>query len=138
MLSGFSRVFNDSSRNVRRKIINIYAFLIGMNILVWVLALIAFHRYPLLLGTSAISYSFGLRHAVDADHIAVIDNVTRKLMQENKRYVAVGLFFSLGHSTIVITMSIAIVLATAVIQKDFPSLKEIGGMIGTGVSAFFF
>ena len=137
MLSGFLRVLNDSSRNVRRKVISIYAFLIGVNILVWVLALIAFHRYPLLLGTSAISYGFGLRHAVDADHIAVIDNVTRKLMQENKRPVSVGLFFSLGHSTIVIAMSIAIVLATTVIQKDFPSLKEIGGLIGTGVSAFF-
>ena len=137
MRSGFSRVLNDSSRNVKRKIIYIYAFLISANILIWGLAFIAFHRYPLLLGTSAISYSFGLRHAVDADHIAVIDNVTRKLMQENKRPVSVGLFFALGHSTIVIAMSVSIVLATALIQKDFPSLKEIGELIGTGVSAFF-
>ncbi len=53
-------------------------------------------HYPLLLGTALLAYSFGLRHAVDA-HIAAIDNVTRKLMQEGKRPVAVGFMFSLGH-----------------------------------------
>ena len=59
----------------------------------------AFRHYPLLLGTALLAYSFGLRHAVDADHIAAIDNVTRKLMQEGKRPVGVGFMFSLGHST---------------------------------------
>ncbi|MEH2316264.1 HoxN/HupN/NixA family nickel/cobalt transporter [Nostoc sp.] len=137
MLSGFSRVFNDSSRNVRRKVINIYAFLISVNILVWVVALIAFHSYPLLLGTAVLAYSFGLRHAVDADHIAAIDNVTRKLMQENKRPVAVGFFFSLGHSTIVVLASVAIALTASTIQKDFPSFQKVGGLIGTSVSALF-
>ncbi|MEH2134631.1 MAG: HoxN/HupN/NixA family nickel/cobalt transporter [Nostoc sp.] len=137
MLSGFSRVFNDSSKNVRRKVINIYAFLISVNILVWVVALIAFHSYPLLLGTAVLAYSFGLRHAVDADHIAAIDNVTRKLMQENKRPVAVGFFFSLGHSTIVVLASIAIALTASTIQKDFPSFQKVGGLIGTTVSALF-
>ncbi|MBN3897199.1 MAG: HoxN/HupN/NixA family nickel/cobalt transporter [Nostoc sp. NOS(2021)] len=137
MLSGFSRVFNDSSRNVRRKVINIYAFLISVNILVWVVALIAFHSYPLLLGTAVLAYSFGLRHAVDADHIAAIDNVTRKLMQENKRPVSVGFFFSLGHSTIVVLASVAIALTASTIQKDFPSFQKVGGLIGTSVSALF-
>ncbi|MEH2301178.1 MAG: HoxN/HupN/NixA family nickel/cobalt transporter [Nostoc sp.] len=137
MLSGFSRVFNDSSKNVRRKVINIYAFLIGVNILVWVVALIAFHRYPLLLGTAVLAYSFGLRHAVDADHIAAIDNVTRKLMQENKRPVAVGFFFSLGHSTVVIAASVAIALTTTTIHNDFPSLEKLGGLISSTVSALF-
>ena len=137
MLSTFLSVLNDSSRNVRHQIINLYVLLISVNILVWVLALVAFHQYPLLLGNSAIAYSFGLRHAVDADHIAVIDNVTRKLMQENKRPVAVGFFFALGHSTIVVAMSAVIVMATTVIQKDFPNLKEISELISTGVSAFF-
>ncbi|MEH1787290.1 HoxN/HupN/NixA family nickel/cobalt transporter [Nostoc sp.] len=137
MLSGFSRVFNDSSRNVRRKVINIYAFLISVNILVWVVALIAFHSYPLLLGTAVLAYSFGLRHAVDADHIAAIDNVTRKLMQENKRPVAVGFFFSLGHSTIVVLASVAIALTASTIQKDFPNFQKVGGLIGTTVSALF-
>ena len=137
MLSGFSRVFNDSSRNVRRKVINIYVFLIGVNILIWVVALITFHRYPLLLGTAVLAYSFGLRHAVDADHIAAIDNVTRKLMQENKRPVSVGFFFSLGHSTVVIAASVAIALTTTTIHKDFPSLEKLGGLISSTVSALF-
>ncbi|MEI1375460.1 HoxN/HupN/NixA family nickel/cobalt transporter [Nostoc sp. UHCC 0926] len=137
MLSGFSRVFNDSSRNVRRKVINIYAFLIGVNILVWVVALITFHRYPLLLGTAVLAYTFGLRHAVDADHIAAIDNVTRKLMQENKRPVSVGFFFSLGHSTVVIAASVAIALTTTTIHNDFPSLEKVGGLISSTVSALF-
>jgi high-affinity nickel-transport protein len=52
-----------------------------------------FHGYPLLLATALIAYGFGLRHAVDADHIAAIDNVTRKLMQEGKRPIAVGFSF---------------------------------------------
>ena len=68
----------------------------------WGLALIAFATRPLLLGTALLAYTFGLRHAVDADHISAIDNVTRKLMQDGKRPVSVGFFFSLGHSTIVI------------------------------------
>ncbi|MDF5728577.1 MAG: HoxN/HupN/NixA family nickel/cobalt transporter [Rhizonema sp. PD38] len=137
MLSGFLRVLNDSSRNVRRKVINIYAFLITINILVWILAIIAFYRYPVLLGTAVLAYTFGLRHAVDADHIAAIDNVTRKLMQENKRPVAVGFFFSLGHSTVVVAASFAIALTAATIQKDFPSFQKVGGLIGTTVSALF-
>ena len=91
----------------------------------------------MLLGTSVLAYTFGLRHAVDADHIAAIDNVTRKLMQENKRPVAVGFFFSLGHSTIVVALSIAIALTAATIQTKFPGFKEVGGLIGTTVSATF-
>jgi len=137
MQSKILRVFNDSSKNVRRKVINIYAFLISVNILIWIIALITFHPYPVLLGTCVLAYTFGLRHAVDADHIAAIDNVTRKLMQENKRPVSVGFFFSLGHSTVVIAASIAIALTTTSIQKNFPSLEKVGGLIGTTVSALF-
>ena len=80
----------------------IYVLLIAANVAAWAWALIAFHDHPVLLGTCFLAYSFGLRHAVDADHIAAIDNVTRKLMQEGKRPLAVGLFFSLGHSTVVV------------------------------------
>jgi nickel/cobalt transporter (NiCoT) family protein len=137
MLSTISRFLNDSPRNVIQKIKYTYVFLISLNILVWTLALLTFHDYPAVLGTCVIAYTFGLRHAVDADHIAAIDNVTRKLMQEHKRPVTIGLFFSLGHSTIVIAMSVAIVLTTSIIQNNFPNLKATVGLIGTGVSAFF-
>jgi len=136
-VSALSRVFNDSSSDIRGKVIGIYAFLVSVNILVWVLSLLAFYRYPLLLGTALLAYTFGLRHAVDADHISAIDNVTRKLMQENKKPVAVGFFFSLGHSTIVVALSIAIAFTATAIQKNFPGLQSVGGLIGTSVSALF-
>src|SRR5437660_3810158 len=94
---------------LRGRVIGIYALLVGFNGLAWLWALTEFRDYPVLLGTALLAYAFGLRHAVDADHIAAIDNVTRKLMQEGKRPLAVGFFFSLGHSTIVVGLSIAIV-----------------------------
>ncbi|WP_175795775.1 HoxN/HupN/NixA family nickel/cobalt transporter [Burkholderia anthina] len=137
MLDRFTQIFNDSNASVRRKLLGIYGVLIAINVFAWVWALVAFHAYPVLLGTAMLAYGFGLRHAVDADHIAAIDNVTRKLMQEKKRPVAVGFFFSLGHSTVVVLASIAVALATTAIQSRFDNFKAIGGIIGTAVSAFF-
>jgi high-affinity nickel-transport protein len=122
---------------VKSRIISLYALLIGFNIGAWVWALMAFHHYPVLLGTAFLAYTFGLRHAVDADHIAAIDNVTRKLMQQGKRPVAVGFFFSLGHSTIVFGLSVIIALTSLAIKNRFASFEAVGGIIGTSVSAFF-
>ena len=103
-------LFDDAAGNLRGKIVGIYSILILFNAGAWLWAALAFRHFPLLLGTALLAYSFGLRHAVDADHIAAIDNVTRKLMQEGKRPVAVGFFFSLGHSTIVVLASLAIAI----------------------------
>jgi len=114
-----------------------YALLVGVNIGAWLWALIAFRHHPVLLGTAFLAYSFGLRHAVDADHIAAIDNVTRKLMQQGKRPVGVGFFFSLGHSTIVFGLSVVIALTSVAIKSRFESFQAIGGIIGTSISAFF-
>ena len=111
--------------------------LIGFNVGAWLWALLAFEHYPMLLGTAFLAYTFGLRHAVDADHITAIDNVTRKLMQQGQQPIGVGLFFSLGHSTIVFGLSAAIALASVVIRQRFGSFEAIGGLIGTSVSAFF-
>ena len=105
-LSSLSRVFSESGHEVRVRVIAIYTFLVSFNVLVWVLAFIAFGRSPALLLLALTAYTFGLRHAFDADHISAIDNVTRKLMQENKRPVAVGFFFSFGHSTIVVLLTV--------------------------------
>ncbi|AEA66025.1 HoxN/HupN/NixA family nickel/cobalt transporter [Burkholderia gladioli] len=137
MLDRLTQIFNDSDSRVRSKLFGIYGVLIAINVLAWVWAFIAFHAYPVLLGTAMLAYGFGLRHAVDADHIAAIDNVTRKLMQEKKRPVAVGFFFSLGHSTVVVLASIGVALATSAIQGRFDDFKEVGGIIGTLVSSFF-
>jgi len=123
--------------SLKGRVVAMYALLIGVNAGAWLWALIAFHHYPVLLGTALLAYTFGLRHAVDADHIAAIDNVTRKLMQEGKRPVAVGFFFSLGHSTIVFGLSVAIAVTSVLLKNRFESFEAIGGIIGTSVSAFF-
>ena len=137
MLSLLRTLFNDEPGGTKAKIVAIYALLLGFNLGAWAWALAAFHRYPVLLGTAFLAYSFGLRHAVDADHIAAIDNVTRKLMQEGKRPVAVGLMFSLGHSTIVVVGSIAIAATALALHHRIDAAREIGGVIGTLVSCLF-
>ena len=131
------RVMDDGCNNVRAKVVAIYTVLITANIAAWVWALIAFQHYPILLGTALLAYSFGLRHAVDADHIAAIDNVTRKLMQDGKCPVAVGFFFSLGHSTVVVLASISIALTATAFKDQFEAFKAVGGVLGTLVSAGF-
>jgi nickel/cobalt transporter (NiCoT) family protein len=128
---------NIASGNVRTRLIGIYGLLAVVNIGAWIWAIIALHDKPILLGTALLAYTFGLRHAVDADHIAAIDNVTRKLMQEGKRPVSVGLFFSLGHSTVVIILSLIVYMTASALQNQLDSLKDVGGVIGTSVSAFF-
>jgi len=111
--------------------------LIGFNGLAWLGAWLAFRDYPLLMGTAMLAYSFGLRHAVDADHIAAIDNVTRKLMQDGQRPASVGLYFSLGHSTVVVGLSLALAAGASFLQARFGDFRAIGGVVGTAISAFF-
>jgi high-affinity nickel-transport protein len=89
------------------------------------------------MGTSLLAWSLGLRHAVDADHIAAIDNVTRKLMQSGQRPVTVGLMFSLGHSTIVVLASIGIVVTSMTLQTRMSGFRDIGAVVGALVSIFF-
>src|ERR1700689_3498491 len=130
-------LFDDGADNLRGRVIAIYGILFAFNVGAWLWAILAFHHFPLLLGTAFLAYSFGLRHAVDADHIAAIDNVTRKLMQEGKRPVAVGFMFSLGHSTIVLLGSIAIAWTALTLQHRIDTVREIGGLVGTLVSTLF-
>ncbi|HEY4382790.1 MAG TPA: HoxN/HupN/NixA family nickel/cobalt transporter [Acidobacteriaceae bacterium] len=130
-------LFSDDARDTRTKVIGIYVVLLVFNLAAWLWAFVAFHPYPLLLGTSLLAYSLGLRHAVDADHIAAIDNVTRKLMQEGKRPVAVGLMFSLGHSTIVVVGSAAIAATALALHHRIDTVRDIGGIVGALVSIFF-
>jgi high-affinity nickel-transport protein len=88
-------------------------------------------------GAGALAYSFGLRHAFDADHIAAIDDTTRLMLAKGKNPIALGLFFSLGHSTIVLALCIGVAFAArqaAKFQKDF---AETGGLIGASVSTVF-
>jgi high-affinity nickel-transport protein len=84
-----------------------------------------------------LAYTFGLRHAFDADHIAAIDNTTRKMLQHEKRPLGVGFFFSLGHSTIVFGLALALALAAKTVNSSIPSFQNWGGYVGTSVSGAF-
>jgi len=137
MIQFLKFLFNDAGPDIRGRIVAMYALLAVFNLGAWAWAFIAFHGQPVLLGTAFLAYSFGLRHAVDADHIAAIDNATRKLMQEGQRPVTVGFMFSLGHSTIVIAATAAIAATAMTLQHRFEAFHEIGGVIGTLVSAGF-
>jgi high-affinity nickel-transport protein len=122
---------------LRRRLFSIYGVLLAANLGAWAWALLLFRDQPLLLGTALLAYGFGLRHAVDADHIAAIDNVTRKLMQEGQRPVSVGFFFALGHSTVVALAAAGVAATATLLTGHFEAFKAIGGTIGTLVSAFF-
>jgi high-affinity nickel-transport protein len=109
------------------RLIALYVFLASVNLTVWGWAFVAFYGNALLLGTPLLAYGFGLRHAVVADHIAAIDNVTRKLMQEGQRPIGVGFFFALGHSTVVIVAAAAIAITARTLQDRFPGLPARSG-----------
>ncbi len=111
----------------------LFAGLITANLLAWLWAWAAFADRPVLLGTALLAWVFGLRHAVDADHIAAIDNVVRKLMREGRPARDVGLYFSLGHCTVVILACIAIAATAA----ELGEAKAIGSVVGTAVSSAF-
>jgi high-affinity nickel-transport protein len=121
----------------RSKIVGLYVFLIAGNLAAWGWAFWAFDGDAVLIGTALLAYSFGLRHAVDADHIAAIDNVTRKLMQEGQRPVGVGFYFSLGHASVVAIAAALVALTASALQTRFAAFREVGGLIGTSVSVFF-
>jgi high-affinity nickel-transport protein len=122
---------------LHRRVVTLYAALIAFNATAWLWAFLAFRGQPLLLGTCVLCYSLALRHAVDADHIAAIDNVTRKLMQADRRPIAVGLMFSLGHSTIVVLVSAGIAVTSTMLKGHLSVLREMGDVIGTLVSTGF-
>jgi len=88
-------------------------------------------------GAGALAYSFGLRHAFDADHIATIDDTTRVMLAKGKKPLGVGLFFSLGHSTIVLALCVGIAFAARQASKFQKDFAETGGIIGASVSGFF-
>jgi high-affinity nickel-transport protein len=122
---------------MRREVILLYSFLAAANLGAWGWAFLEFGDDPVLLGTAFLAYGFGLRHAVDADHIAAIDNVMRKLLAERRSALGVGLFFSLGHSTVVVAASIAVAFATGLYRLHADSFHRVGGVFGTAVSAGF-
>jgi len=129
--------FDDATGPVKARLLGLYALLILANLGAWIAAWLLFSNRPVLLGTAGLAYVFGLRHAVDADHIAAIDNVVRKLMQEGRKPFAAGFFFSLGHSTVVVLAAAAIAATAATFQHRLDAFHAIGSVVGTAVSAAF-
>ena len=137
MLTLIRHAFDDQAQGLRSRLVPLYVLLILSNVAVWAWALYTFRHQPVMLGTALLAYSFGLRHAVDADHIAAIDNVTRKLMQEGKRPISVGFWFSVGHSAVVVLVALAIVVTTTELAGTLTSWRDVGGIVSTSVSTLF-
>src|ERR1700694_2467458 len=113
-----------------------------LHVLGWgIMLLLVAPRFPVMLGLGGLAYAFGLRHAFDADHISAIDNTTRKLLQERKKPLGVGFFFSLGHSSVVFLIALLLGLAIKSLVRAVVSgngeLRSLGGLVGTTVSGVF-
>lgn len=132
------RRFGSADRfQTRARVAVLFAVLTAINGAAWIALLAAAHRFPLLLPLGVTAFVLGLRHAVDPDHIAAIDGTTRKLLRDGHKPVSVGFYFSLGHSTIVFVLSIAVALFGAVLKTQFPLLQSAGAAVGTWISALF-
>ncbi|HEY4024875.1 MAG TPA: HoxN/HupN/NixA family nickel/cobalt transporter [Candidatus Dormibacteraeota bacterium] len=128
-------------RGERRRLGGLYGIILLLHVVGWGALLTYGLGHPAFLGLGGLAYTFGLRHAFDADHISAIDNTTRKLLQERRRPVGVGFFFSLGHSTVVLLIALSLGLAIKSLVEsvvtDGGQLRNIGGLIGTSVSGVF-
>ena len=118
-------------------VVRIIGLLIVVNALVWVAAGVVLRYFPAMISPAVLSYTLGLRHALDADHISAIDLMTRRLIAAGQRPVTVGTFFSLGHSTIVIITCIVVAATSGALRDRFDNFAYVGGIIGTSVSAAF-
>ena len=141
MFATLRRILSDETPGLRAKVLGIYALLFSANVVLWIATLLTSFTYPVFFLLAATAYTLGLRHAFDADHIAAIDNVTRKLMHEKKKPATVGLFFSLGHSTVVFVVAVLIGLGAKIlsqgIQNGRSPLETTAGLVGTAISAAF-
>ncbi|KAK3302636.1 high-affinity nickel-transport protein-domain-containing protein [Chaetomium strumarium] len=117
--------------------LQLIALLVLVNAIVWAVAGVVLHFHPTLISPAVLSYTLGLRHALDADHISAIDLTTRRLIASGQRPVAVGTFFSLGHSCVVIITCVVVAATAGALRERFADFQRVGGIIGTSVSAAF-
>ncbi|CAJ2506124.1 Uu.00g002540.m01.CDS01 [Anthostomella pinea] len=118
-------------------VLQIILLLVSANAVAWVAVGVVLHYHPKMVGPAVLSYTLGLRHALDADHISAIDLMTRRLIAAGQRPVTVGTFFSLGHSTIVIVTCVVVAATSGALRDRFDNFKYLGGIVGTSVSAAF-
>ena len=114
-----------------------YGFIVALHVAGWGLYLYYSAAYPALVGLGFVAYMFGLRHAFDADHIAAVDDTVRFMLQKGKRPLGIGFFFSLGHSTIVLGLAVAVAFAADWVTRGLPMMKDAGSLIGATVSGTF-
>lgn len=131
---GFAFAF---SRSEWRRLCGLYGVIALLHLVGWGTYIRYVGRYPQMVGLGFVAYMFGLRHAFDADHIAAVDDTVRYLLQKGKKALGVGFFFSLGHSSVVFAVAIAIALTANAVKVELPQLRSIGGVVGAGVSGTF-
>src|SRR6266511_609028 len=119
------------------KLGGMFGFVALLHVLGWGLFVGVASRYPAFAGAGVLAYTFGLRHAFDADHISAIDDTTRFMLQKGKRPLGAGFFFSLGHSSIVFALAFALAFATKAVESRIPEWQNFGGTIGASVSGVF-
>ncbi len=119
------------------RIAALYGFVALLHVIGWGLYLHYTRLHPALVGLGLVAYMFGIRHAFDADHIAAVDDTVRLMLQKGKRALGVGFFFSLGHSTVVVGLTVGIALGATRWRLELPQLKAIGGFVGASVSGAF-
>lgn len=129
--------FDDGARSLEAKTATLVTGLLVVNGAAWLAALAAFAGNPILVGTAVLAYMLGLRHAFDVDHIAAIDNVVRKLVQDGKRPLSTGFFFALGHSTLVVLACLVFVATTPAGPDPGTGFEAVSAPLGTLVSASF-
>jgi nickel/cobalt transporter (NiCoT) family protein len=123
--------------SVRARAVVMMFLLAAANALVWLGVWVAFDGRPALVGTAVLAYGLGLRHAVDADHIAAIDNATRKMMEGGRRPVTLGMYFSLGHSVVVFALTFAVAVTTATFATLMEPVRAYASVVGAGLSLLF-
>jgi high-affinity nickel-transport protein len=121
----------------RRRLVGLGGVILLLHVLGIALVALYAPAHPVLGGLAVLAYSFGLRHAFDADHIAAIDNTTRKLLSQGDRPLGAGFFFSLGHATVVFVLCVSLAVAGGVVHAAIPTLQLYGGSVGGAVSGVF-
>src|SRR5438477_6184499 len=131
------RWFHDLTRAEWRRLAGFAGGILLLHVLGWGFFLYYSRHNPALAGLGTLAYTFGLRHAFDADHIAAIDNTTRKFLADGKRPLGTGFFFSLGHSTIVFALATGLAIATKAVNSHISSFRHYGAYVGASVSGTF-
>jgi high-affinity nickel-transport protein len=136
-MRALTRIAGAFDRAERRRLGGLGGAILALHLVGWGLIALYAPSHPVLGGLGVLAYTFGLRHAFDADHISAIDNTTRKLLNEGGRPLGVGFFFSLGHSTVVFVLALALSVAVGAVHSALPTLQLYGGSVGAAVSGLF-